>query len=49
MVYPFVVWNIWKSRNNFVFNRKNQNPRLAAEIIKQTMEFMCAYSPRGLA
>ena len=25
MIYPFAVWKIWKSRNSFVFNRKNQS------------------------
>ena len=48
MIYPFALWNLWKCRNNFVFNRKSQNPRLAAEIIQQTLEFMyCVSSPRG--
>ena len=50
MIYPFAVWNIWKSRNSFVFNRKNQSPRLAADIFNQTMELMYrACSPRGPA
>ncbi|KAL0000246.1 hypothetical protein SO802_019848 [Lithocarpus litseifolius] len=48
MVYPFALWNLWKCRNNTVFNRKSQNPRLVAEIIQQTLEFMyCVSSPRG--
>ncbi|KAK9999984.1 hypothetical protein SO802_019587 [Lithocarpus litseifolius] len=49
MIYPFAIWNIWKSGNNVVFNRKNPNPRLAADIIAQTREFMyCVCSTRGL-
>ena len=50
VVYPFAVWNIWKSRNNVVFNWKNQNPRLAADIVHQFMEFLyCVTSPKGPA
>ncbi|KAK9989753.1 hypothetical protein SO802_029992 [Lithocarpus litseifolius] len=49
MIFPFAVWNVWKSRNNFVFKGKIHNPRLATEIISQTEEFLyCVYSPRGL-
>ena len=48
MIFPFAIWNVWKSRNKFVFKRKTQNPGLAAEIIKQTEEFLyCVYSPRS--
>ena len=50
VVYPFAAWNIWKSRNSVVFNRKSQNPRLAADIVHQSMEFLyCVASPRGPA
>lgn len=48
MISSFAIWNIWKSRNNFVFNGWAQNPRLATEIVNQTMEFMYYYSsPRN--
>ena len=45
MVYPFALWNLWKCRNNAVFNRKSQNPRLAAEIIQQTWSLCIACLP----
>ena len=49
MIYPFAIWNIWKSKNNVIFNKKNPNPRLAADITAQTWEFMyCVCSNRGL-
>lgn len=44
LLFSFAIWHIWKSRNNYVFNGKPQNPRLAAEITNQTMEFMYCYS-----
>ena len=48
VVYSFAIWNIWMSGNNVVFNRKSQNPRLAAEITHQSLEFLyCVASPRG--
>ena len=41
---------MWKSRNNFVFNRKEQNPKLSLEIENQVMEFLCyVASPRSPA
>ena len=44
ILYSFVVWLIWKSKNNYVFNGKLANPRLATEITNQAMEFMYCYS-----
>ena len=38
--FPFAVWNIWKSRNNFVFQRKRLNPQLDSLISNQVAEFM---------
>ena len=47
IVFPFAVWNIWKSRNRLVFNWKNRSPKLAAEIVNQAFEFLhCVASPR---
>ena len=46
IVFLFAVWNIWKSRNKFVFSRKNRNPNLAVEIVNQATEFIhCVSSP----
>ena len=48
MIFSIAVWNVWKSRNNLVYNRKTQNPGLAAKITRQTKEFLyCVYSPRS--
>jgi len=47
ILFPFAVWLIWKSKNQTVFRRKNQNLKLAAEIVNQVMEYMhCVSSPR---
>ena len=49
MVFPFALWNIWKSRNGYVFRGKIPNPKLAEEIVNQGMEFLyCVDSPRDL-
>ena len=46
--FNFVVWSIWKSRNSYVFNKKNPNPNLPMEIYNQTLEFMhCVTSPQN--
>ena len=48
MIFSIAVWNVWKSKNNLVYNRKTQNPGLAAKITRQTKEFLyCVYSPRS--
>ena len=50
VVFPFVVWNVWKSRNNLVFNGKSRNPKLALVIVNQALEFFhCFSSPRLLS
>ena len=47
VVFPIAIWNVWKSRNNTVFNKKNRNPSLAIEIVKQALEYYhCVASPR---
>ena len=48
LIFNFAVWSMWKSRNLYVFNRKNPNPNLVAEIYNQMLEFMfCVSSPRN--
>ena len=48
MCFPFAVWFIWKRRNQAVFSRKVLNPKLASEIVNQTLEFMhYVHSPRN--
>ena len=47
ILFPTAMWNIWKSRNQSVFNGKSQNPGLASHIRSQAFEFLCsATSPR---
>ena len=48
IIFSFVAWSIWKSKNLYVFNKKNQNPYLSTEIENQALEFMyCMTSPRN--
>lgn len=44
-IFPFAIWNIWKNRNGFVFNKKNLNPNLVTGIQNQAVEFMCCVAP----
>ena len=47
-IFPFAVWNIWKSRNRFVFSRLRRNPKLAGDILNQVWEFVhCGATPRA--
>ena len=47
LLFPFVVWLIWKSKNQLVFNGKNPNPNLPSVINSQVVEFMhCVPLPR---
>ena len=41
IIFPIAVWSTWKSRNQNVFNKKSQNPRLSANIRAQAFEFLC--------
>ena len=47
VVFPFAIWNIWKSRNAFIFSGKARNPKLVVEIVYQAKEyFHCVAMPR---
>ena len=47
VVFPFAILNIWKSRNNFVFNGKTRSPNLAVDIVYQAKEYLyCVTTPR---
>ncbi|XP_075663106.1 uncharacterized protein LOC142632618 [Castanea sativa] len=47
IMFPFAMWNIWKSRNGFVFSNKSSNPKLAGVILNQAWEFIhCVSSLR---
>ena len=49
VVFSFTVWNVWKCRNNVVFNGKSRNPKLDLVIVNQAIEFFhCLSSPRLL-
>ena len=47
-LFSFTIWNIWKSRNNFVFQRKRLNQQFHDEILNQTVEFIHCISPPRL-
>ena len=48
IIFPIAVWNLWKSRNVFIFKRKSQKPNLSKEIVNQAVEFLCyVASPRN--
>lgn len=44
LLYSFNVWHIWKNRNNYVFNGKQPNPKLATKITNQAMELLYYYA-----
>ena len=47
VVFPFAIWNIWKSRNAFIFSGKTRRPKLVVEIVYQAKEyFHCVAMPR---
>ena len=47
VVFPFAIWNIWKSRNAFIFSGKARNPKLVVEIVYQAKEYVhCVATPR---
>ena len=47
ILFSFTFWLIWKNRNQVVFRRKTQNPKLAVEIVNQVTEYIhCFSSPR---
>ena len=47
VVFPFAIWNFWKSRNDFIFNGKARSPNLALDIEYQAKGFLhCVATPR---
>ena len=47
VVFPFAIWNIWKSRNAFIFNGKARSPNLVVDVVYQAWEFLhCVATPR---
>ena len=47
VAFPFAIWNIWKSRNAFIFSGKTRRPKLVMEIVYQAKEyFHCVATPR---
>lgn len=45
IIFTFAMWNIWKSRNQFVFKGWSQNPSLAKIIINHALEFFFYVGP----
>ena len=47
ILFPFVIWLIWKQQNQVVFSNKRVNPNLVKVISMQAMEYvLCATQPR---
>ena len=47
VVFPFAIWNVWKSRITFIFNGKARSPKLVVDIVHQAKEYIhCVATPR---
>lgn len=39
IIFSFAVWNLWKNRNQVMFKRRPQSPKLVKDILDYAMEF----------
>ena len=47
VVFPFTIWNIWNSRNAFIFNGNARSHNLVVDVVYQAWEFLhCVATPR---
>ena len=46
-VFPFAIWNIWKSRNAFIFNGNARSHNLVVDVVYQAWEFLHCVQLQG--
>ena len=47
ILFPFVIWLLWKERNNVVFRGQNFRPGVHSEALFQALEFLhCVLDPK---